>query len=92
LQRTDARSLYNAGCYRAVAAKVIRATDSSPAGAKAFEDEANRAMAWLQQAVAAGYKKVEMLRKDSDLDAIRDRADFQKLIADLQTAADKAKN
>jgi serine/threonine protein kinase len=92
LHRSDARSLYNAGCYRAVAAKVIRATDSSPAGAQAFEDEAKRAMAWLQQAVAAGYKKVEMLKKDSDLDAIRDRADFQKLIADLQTALDKEKN
>jgi tetratricopeptide (TPR) repeat protein len=91
LHRTDARSLYNAACYRAVAAKVIRATDGSPAGAQAFEAEANRAMAWLRQAVASGYKKVEMLRKDSDLDAIRDRADFRKVIADLEVRAEKEK-
>jgi non-specific serine/threonine protein kinase/serine/threonine-protein kinase len=91
LHRTDARSLYNAACYRGVAAKVIRATDSSPAGAQAFVTEANRAMAWLQQALAAGYKKVSMLKQDSDLDALRDRADFQKAIADLEAAAEKEK-
>jgi hypothetical protein len=91
LHRADARSLYNAACYRAVAAKVIRATDSSPAGAQAFEAEANRAMAWLRQAVAAGYKKVAMLKQDSDLDALRDRADFRKVIADLEAAAQKEK-
>jgi hypothetical protein len=89
LHRTDARSLYNAACYRAVAAKVIRATDSSPAGAQAFEAEANRAMAWLRQAIAAGYKKVAMLKQDSDLDALRDRADFRKVIADLEAQAEK---
>ena len=91
LHRKDARSLYNAACYRAVAAKVIRATDRSPAGAQAFAAEADRAMSWLRQAIAAGYKKVAMLKQDSDLDALRDRADFQKTVADLEAAAEKEK-
>jgi hypothetical protein len=64
----------------------LRATDTSPAGVKAFEAEADRAMAWMQQAVSTGYKKVAMLKKDEDLDALRDRADFRKLLADLETA------
>jgi non-specific serine/threonine protein kinase/serine/threonine-protein kinase len=91
LHRTDARSLYNAACYRAVAAKVIRTTDRSPVGAQAFAAEANRAVAWLRQAVAAGYKKVAMLKHDSDLDALRDRDDFRKIVADLETTAEKEK-
>jgi serine/threonine protein kinase/tetratricopeptide (TPR) repeat protein len=91
LHRTDARSLYNCACYRAVAAKVLRATDRSAAGTKAFETEANRAMAWLQQAVAAGYKKADKIKEDSDLDALRDRADFRHLISQLEAGAGKQK-
>ena len=34
-------------------------------------------MVWLQQAVAAGYSDVTHMRKDSDLDALRDRDDFK---------------
>jgi serine/threonine protein kinase/tetratricopeptide (TPR) repeat protein len=91
LHRTDAISLFNCACYRAVAAKVIRATDRSSAGAKAFETEANRAMAWLQQAVAAGYKKADKMKEDADLDALRDRADFRQLVSQLEAAARKQK-
>ncbi len=50
LKRTDAPSLYDDACFRAVAAAVIRATDKSGSGAKNAEAEADRAMAWLKQA------------------------------------------
>jgi hypothetical protein len=40
-------------------------------------------MAWLTQAVAAGYKDVANMTKDKDLDALRGRADFRKLTAKL---------
>jgi hypothetical protein len=80
LKRTDAGSLYNAACYRAVTAAVIRAGDNSEAAAKSAAAEANRAMAWLAQAVAAGYKDVANMKKDKDLDALRGREDFKKLI------------
>jgi len=84
LRRTDPRSLYNAACYRAVTAAVLRASDKSRAAAQEARAEADRAMAWLQQAIAAGYDNVALMKKDSDLDALRDRADFQKLLAEQE--------
>ena len=84
LRRTDPRSLYNAACYRAVTAGVGRASDKSPAAAQEARAEADRAMTWLKQAIAAGYDNVALMKKDSDLDALRDRADFQKLLAEQE--------
>jgi hypothetical protein len=84
LHRTDPRSLYNAACYRAVVAAVIRASDESPAAVQKARAEADRAMDWLQKAIAAGYNNVALMKKDSDLDALRDRADFQKLLAEQE--------
>jgi serine/threonine protein kinase/tetratricopeptide (TPR) repeat protein len=78
-----AGSPYVAACMRAVTAAVLRAADPSPAGAKQADAEAEQAMAWLKQAVAAGYKDAAHMEKDGDLDALRDREDFQKLLAEL---------
>jgi tetratricopeptide (TPR) repeat protein len=83
LKRTDASSLYTAAGYRAVTAAVIRASDGSAGTARQADAEADRAMAWLKQAVAAGYTNVGHIRWDRDLDALRDRADFGNLIAEL---------
>jgi serine/threonine protein kinase len=85
LKRSDADSLYNAACYRAVTAAVIRTANKSANGAQQADAEADRAMAWLHKAVAAGYKNVAHLKKTPDLDALRQRPDFQKLLADLET-------
>jgi serine/threonine protein kinase len=52
---------------------------------------ADQAMKTLSAAVAAGYRDVAHMRKDTDLDALRKRDDFQKLLADLQ-AKQKAKS
>jgi serine/threonine protein kinase/tetratricopeptide (TPR) repeat protein len=94
LKRTDTHSLYNAACMRAVTAAVLRATDGNsvlPAGtdlrsvlrASEADAEADRAMAWLKEAVAAGFTNAAYLMRDKDLDALRDRADFTKLVAAL---------
>ena len=54
--------------------------------------QADLAMDWLQQAVAAGYKDIAHMKKDTDLDPLRDREDFKKLIAELEAkAAEKIK-
>jgi tetratricopeptide (TPR) repeat protein len=45
---------------------------------------ADLAMGWLQKAVAAGYQDLGQIKKDTDLDALRDREDFKKLISDLE--------
>jgi hypothetical protein len=45
-------------------------------------------MHWLHRAVAAGYKNVRLMQKDSDLDPLRPRADFQLLMMDLSMPDD----
>ena len=44
-------------------------------------------MEWLGKAVAAGYANVEQMRQDDDLAALRDRLDFQKILAGLDNEA-----
>lgn len=38
----------------------------------------------LARAIAVGYADLANMRRDTDLDAIRDRDDVQKLLADLK--------
>jgi serine/threonine protein kinase/tetratricopeptide (TPR) repeat protein len=45
---------------------------------------ADRAVELVRQAVRHGYKDVESIKKDSALDPLRARADFQKLLAELE--------
>src|SRR5262249_51109643 len=74
LKRGDAASLSRAARMRAVTAAVIRASDRSPAGAERADAEADRAMAWLEQAaVAGGSGDLAGAEQDRDLDALRDR-------------------
>jgi hypothetical protein len=74
---------------RAVTAAAFRATDKSPQGAEQADAEADRAMAWLKQAVAAGFKEAAHIANDTDLDALRDRQDFKTLIAELRAGTQK---
>ncbi|HEV3003085.1 MAG TPA: hypothetical protein VGX78_01430, partial [Pirellulales bacterium] len=80
LMRTDAGSLYNAACNRAVTAGIIRAGDQS----EDADAEADRAMDWLKQAVAAGFNDAAHIEQNSDLDTLRMRQDFKQLIAELE--------
>lgn len=82
-QRRDAASLYGAARYRAVTAALLGGAAKSSEGSKAARVEADCAMAWLKQAVAAGYRDVAVLSFDSDLDSLRDRPDFRDLAARL---------
>jgi hypothetical protein len=66
LGRADAGSLYNAACLRAVTAKVLRATDTPPGAADQTAGEADRAMAWLTQAVAAGSTDRATMERDKE--------------------------
>lgn len=86
LNRTDAASLFRAACFRAVCTAVLREKMES-----GVEEQADQSIAWLQKAIAAGYKNVEQMKKDKDLDPLRDREDFKKLLAELEAkvAAEK---
>jgi serine/threonine protein kinase/tetratricopeptide (TPR) repeat protein len=86
LRRTDAASCYNAARYRAVTAAVLRENDQTPDGIRQDDDESDRALKWLHQAVAAGFKDKDELVKCKDFDAVRARAEFRKLIAELEAA------
>jgi hypothetical protein len=48
---------------------------------------ADRAVEALRQAVARGYKDAAHLKKDPDLDPLRGRDDFRKLLAEVEAAA-----
>ncbi|MFN0019048.1 MAG: protein kinase domain-containing protein [Pirellulaceae bacterium] len=45
---------------------------------------AERAMKLLQQAVKAGFDNAAHMRKDADVDPLREREDFKKLLAELE--------
>jgi tetratricopeptide (TPR) repeat protein len=75
--------LYDAACVFALAANCRQ----EPGRVLSDEDCARRAMALLQQAVAKGYRDVEHMKKDEDLEALRKREDFKKLLADLEKKA-----
>ena len=84
LKRTDAASIYDAACFRAVTAAVMRGNPTSQL-ARQSDAEADRAMALLQQAVAAGRGNVTEMKKDKDLDVLHDREDYRRLMAELET-------
>jgi serine/threonine protein kinase len=66
---------YDFACVYAVASGKI--ADKS-------QQYADRAMELLQTAVKAGYKDAAHMKKDTDLDVLRNREDFQKLLAELE--------
>jgi serine/threonine protein kinase len=53
------------------------------------QEYADRAMELLLNAVQAGYKDAAQLAQDADLGPLRDREDFQKLLAKLQGGQEK---
>jgi tetratricopeptide (TPR) repeat protein len=86
LKRTDAGELYDSACHRAICAAVIREDPKTPHAdaPRLAKEQADLAMGWLHRAVAAGYKDAAHMKKDEDLDALREREDFKKLLAELQ--------
>jgi eukaryotic-like serine/threonine-protein kinase len=80
LGRTKGDDYVDGACFRAVAA-ALYAKSNMLAEAKL---DADKAMAWLQKSVAAGFKDVAHMKKDSDLDYLRNREDFKQLMASLE--------
>jgi hypothetical protein len=79
LGRTEPDHLHDSACFRAIASAAF-AKGNQPEEAKA---ESNRAMAWLNKAVEAGFDDAEHLKREKDLDGLRGRDDFRKLIESL---------
>jgi serine/threonine protein kinase/tetratricopeptide (TPR) repeat protein len=75
-------TLYDLGCVCALAAAV---KDNR----KRQEEYAARAVAMLRLAVGRGYNDAAHMKEDKDLDALRDREDFKKLLAELEAGRGK---
>jgi tetratricopeptide (TPR) repeat protein len=74
-------SMYNIACVHAL---MIPKSDNSA-------KQADHAMTLLTQAVAAGWDDLVHMKKDPDLNVLRDREDFKKLLAELERKAPEPK-
>lgn len=81
--RQDAPSLYQAACFRAIAAAVQAQAKTADAKVLA-QAEADAAMSWLRKAIDAGWSDHRHMKQDGDLHFLRGRDDYQKLIAELE--------
>jgi serine/threonine protein kinase/tetratricopeptide (TPR) repeat protein len=84
-----AAPLYDAACAYALCAGAANQAKSPVAGAPDFEELAGEALALLQRAVANGFKNATHMRQDKDLEALRQRDDFKKLLAGLEASGVK---
>jgi hypothetical protein len=77
---------YGAACMLAQCVTVVENDDKHDAPKRQAEMAiyADQAMAMLRDAVAKGYKNIEQMKKDKDLDPLRKREDFKKVVADLE--------
>jgi tetratricopeptide (TPR) repeat protein/tRNA A-37 threonylcarbamoyl transferase component Bud32 len=74
---------YNLACCNAMLAGVAADRGSGLTAADATA-AADKAMAALRDAVAAGYRDVASMKSDPDLAVLRPRADFQQLMKELE--------
>jgi hypothetical protein len=82
--------LYNLACAHAQCSKPDRPAPAGGehAGKSDYRWHNDRAMEALRRAVAAGFKDIAHMRRDTDLDPLRTRPDFQALMMDLAFPAD----
>jgi serine/threonine-protein kinase len=76
--------LYATACAHSLLSGVAPEKGSGLTTADA-DAEATEAMAALRRAIRAGYHDLAHLRKDPELDSLRRRKDFQKLLKELET-------
>ncbi|HZZ71430.1 MAG TPA: protein kinase [Pirellulales bacterium] len=77
-EKTSADDWYNLACGFAVCSVGLRVEKADAERYRA------RAMELLRTAVAAGYKDATHIKNDNDLDSLRGRDDFQKLLEELE--------
>jgi tetratricopeptide (TPR) repeat protein len=78
---------YDAACALALCIPIVQNDDklSKQDRASAVQFYGDAAMKMLKDAVAKGWKDAAHMQKDTDLDPLRERDDFKKLIAELVT-------
>jgi tetratricopeptide (TPR) repeat protein len=84
----DAVGLYNVACGLSLCMPIVgQEKDPIKGDAEARRRSiGDRAMEVLKESVAAGFKEVEHMKVDTDLDPLRDREDFRTLLRELSDA------
>jgi tetratricopeptide (TPR) repeat protein len=77
---------YDLACNQALLATLAKGKASGLTAAEG-ETAADTSLETLRQAVAAGYANLARLRTDTDLDVLRSRPEFQKLLKDVEAKA-----
>ena len=87
LKRANADDYYIAARMRAVTATVIQQDAGLPAADRdrRAEEEAERAIHWLREAVATGYSNLAHFKSNKDIDVLRHRSDFIQLLAEMES-------
>jgi serine/threonine protein kinase len=77
---------YDAACYLSLCVPIVAKHDKLDATQReeAAQFYGDTAMKLLRDAVSKGFKDVAHMKKDTDLDPLRQRDDFQKLVAELE--------
>jgi hypothetical protein len=77
---------YDAACYLSLCVPVVAKHDKLDATQRkeAAQFYGDAAMKLLRDAVSKGFKDVALMKKDTDLDPLRQREDIRKLIAELE--------
>ena len=78
----DGYNLYNLACFRSLLSG-IAAQPGSGVPADQVASLGEQAVLALRRAIAAGFQDVAFMRRDTDLDPLRSRRDFQLLLLDL---------
>jgi hypothetical protein len=81
-----AADAYNAACFLSLCLPIVAKHDKldDKQCKEAVQFYGDAAMQLLRDAVSKGYKDVAHMKKDTDLDPLRQREDFQKLVAELE--------
>ena len=82
LVRGESAYLYDLACHQALCSSLANPGKSGPAGEA--DRHAAAGVEALQRAIAAGYEDIYKLKTDNALAPLRTRADFQKLLQDLE--------
>jgi serine/threonine protein kinase/tetratricopeptide (TPR) repeat protein len=82
-------TLYNSACVYALSSAAVSKDDkvAEPERRWKAEHYSARAVGLLRDAAAKGYKDVAHMKQDTDLEPLRDREDFKKLLHELEAQA-----
>jgi tetratricopeptide (TPR) repeat protein len=79
--------MYDVACFHGMIAKYLLAGGKGAEVARQADAEAEEAVRWLRKAIKAGYSQPQHIKTDKDLDALRGREDFKKLLTELEAKA-----